>query len=168
MFLVDSVAVRSSSSIGPGQLVQILEQDPKISSSVETSSLPNFSIIFEDEYIIVVDKPAGLTVHPGAGRPYGTLMDMIVSDRPEMIGVGQEGRWGIVHRLDRDTSGVMVVAKNPQSVRFPVKTVQGTLHQEDIPRNCPGKSRRRLRRYRRSHRKEPARQETYFSFNQQG
>jgi 23S rRNA pseudouridine1911/1915/1917 synthase len=113
--LVDSVAVRPSTTIRPGQLVQILEPDPEISSNREISTPPNFSIIFEDDYIIVVDKPAGLAVHPGARRPDGTLMDMIVSGRPEMVGVGQEGRWGIVHRLDRDTSGVMVVAKNQQS-----------------------------------------------------
>ncbi len=59
----------------------------------------------------MVDKPAGIVVHPGAGRPSNTLMDLLMSSRPEMKGVGEPGRWGVVHRLDRDTSGVMVFAK---------------------------------------------------------
>lgn len=69
----------------------------------------------EDEDVIVVDKPPCLVVHPGAGRPSATLMDALVAMRPEMIGVGEAGRWGVVHRLDRDTSGVMVVAKTVRS-----------------------------------------------------
>jgi 23S rRNA pseudouridine1911/1915/1917 synthase len=73
--------------------------------------VPPFTILFEDADLIVVDKPAGLVVHPGSGRASGTLMDALVATRPQMIGVGEPGRWGIVHRLDRDTSGVMVVAK---------------------------------------------------------
>ncbi len=59
----------------------------------------------------MVDKPPGVVVHPGAGRPSNTLMDVLISTRPEMKGVGEPGRWGVVHRLDRDTSGVMVFAK---------------------------------------------------------
>ena len=73
---------------------------------------PVFSILHEDSHLIIVDKPAGLVVHPGAGRSYGTLMDALVSTRASMEGIGEPGRWGIVHRLDRDTSGVMVIAKS--------------------------------------------------------
>ena len=69
-----------------------------------------FGILFEDEHLAVVDKPAGVIVHPGAGRRQGTLAAGILHRWPEVRGVGQEDRWGIVHRLDRDTSGAMAVA----------------------------------------------------------
>jgi 23S rRNA pseudouridine1911/1915/1917 synthase len=79
--------------------------------------VPEFRIIEEDEHILVVDKPPGLVVHPGAGRASGTLMDAVLETRPEIEGVGEPGRWGVVHRLDRDTSGVMVMAKTPWAHR---------------------------------------------------
>lgn len=71
-----------------------------------------FDVVFEDEDVMVVDKPAGLVVHPGAGQAEGTLAAGILHRHPSVEGVGQEGRWGLVHRLDRDTSGLLVVALN--------------------------------------------------------
>lgn len=70
-----------------------------------------FSVLYEDRDIVVVDKPIGLIVHPGSGKVMGTLANGLLSRYPEIEGVGQVDRWGIVHRLDRDTSGVMVVAR---------------------------------------------------------
>jgi len=70
-------------------------------------------LLHEDPDLVVLAKPAGLTVHPGAGRPSGTLAHRLLAHYPEMAGVGGPGRPGIVHRLDRDTSGVMVVARTP-------------------------------------------------------
>lgn len=69
-----------------------------------------FGIAHEDSDLLVVDKPAGLVVHPGAGQREGTLAAGILHRHPEVEGVGDPGRWGLVHRLDRDTSGLMVVA----------------------------------------------------------
>lgn len=69
-----------------------------------------FGIAYEDSDLLVVDKPAGLVVHPGAGRREGTLAAGILHRHPDVEGVGDPGRWGLVHRLDRDTSGLMVVA----------------------------------------------------------
>lgn len=69
-----------------------------------------FGVVHEDHDLLVVDKPAGLVVHPGAGRREGTLAAGILHRHPEVEGVGDPGRWGLVHRLDRDTSGLMVVA----------------------------------------------------------
>jgi 23S rRNA pseudouridine1911/1915/1917 synthase len=66
-------------------------------------------IVYEDDDVIVVDKPAGLVVHPGAGQPDGTLMNGLLAHAPALAGVP---RAGIVHRLDKDTSGLLVVAKN--------------------------------------------------------
>lgn len=71
------------------------------------------TILHEDPDVVVLDKPAGLTVHPGAGRTTGTLAHHLLARYPEMAGVGGEGRPGIVHRLDQGTSGVLVVARTP-------------------------------------------------------
>jgi 23S rRNA pseudouridine1911/1915/1917 synthase len=74
-----------------------------------------FEVRYEDRHLVVVDKPAGLVVHPGAGRRQGTLAAGLVERYPEIEGVGDEGRWGIVHRLDRDTSGLLVVARTGEA-----------------------------------------------------
>ncbi len=69
------------------------------------------AVLYEDDAILAIDKPAGLTVHPGAGRATGTLVHRLLARYPEIAGVGGPGRPGIVHRLDRDTTGVMVIAR---------------------------------------------------------
>ncbi len=72
-------------------------------------------IIYEDADVIVIDKPAGLVVHPGAGHEEGTLVNALVHHYPELERVGQPGRPGVVHRLDKDTSGVMLVARSERA-----------------------------------------------------
>jgi 23S rRNA pseudouridine1911/1915/1917 synthase len=67
-----------------------------------------FPVVFEDEHLLVIDKPAGLVVHPGAGQPDGTLLNALLHRHPALAALP---RGGIVHRLDKDTSGLMVVAK---------------------------------------------------------
>jgi 23S rRNA pseudouridine1911/1915/1917 synthase len=111
--LVDGLRIRPSTIIRPGQLV-IIEPGEEV-QDIEATSFddPEPNVIFEDNDIIVIDKPAGLVIHPGAGTRPPTLVDLLVKSRPEMIGIGESGRWGIVHRLDKDTTGVMVVAKTP-------------------------------------------------------
>lgn len=103
--------ISPSTVLSPGDQIEILPETTIIAGTPEIE-VPSFGIIFEDEDLIVVDKPPGVVVHPGAGRPSNTLMDVLISTRPEMVGVGEPGRWGVVHRLDRDTSGVMVFAKS--------------------------------------------------------
>jgi 23S rRNA pseudouridine1911/1915/1917 synthase len=71
------------------------------------------AVVVEDEHLLVIDKPAGLVVHPGAGRTAGTLVDALEG----LIAGGEAGRPGIVHRLDRDTSGLMVVARSEEAHR---------------------------------------------------
>ena len=73
------------------------------------------SVLFEDESILVVDKPAGQIVHPAPGHEAGALTDELVAHCPTMRGVGSESRPGVVHRLDQDTSGVMVFAKTQEA-----------------------------------------------------
>jgi len=71
-----------------------------------------FTVVYDDEHVIVVDKPAGLVVHPGAGKPDGTLVNGLLAQYPELAEVGEAHRPGIVHRLDIGTSGLMVVARS--------------------------------------------------------
>ncbi len=72
-------------------------------------------ILYADEDVVVIDKPAGLVVHPGAGNVAGTLANALVSRYPEIAAVGSEDRPGIVHRLDKETSGVMVAARSARA-----------------------------------------------------
>ncbi len=72
-------------------------------------------ILFQDGDLLIVSKPAGLVVHPAAGHPRGTLINALLYRVPELKNITGEGRPGIVHRLDRDTSGLMVVARNERS-----------------------------------------------------
>ena len=70
-------------------------------------------ILYEDDYLLVVDKPAGMVTHPAPGHSSGTLVNALLAHAPELADVGDRARPGIVHRLDKDTSGLLVVAKDP-------------------------------------------------------
>src|SRR5206468_12222602 len=88
--------------------------DIAVPPPMEEQLLPEptaLSVVHEDEHVLVVDKPAGMVVHPGAGRARGTLAAAILAHAPTTAGVGGPRRPGIVHRLDKDTSGLIVVAK---------------------------------------------------------
>jgi 23S rRNA pseudouridine1911/1915/1917 synthase len=84
---------------------------PAPPSPLTPEAIP-LNIIYEDDDLLVIDKPAGLTVHPAPGHPVHTLVNAILSRFPHLVALSDSLRPGIVHRLDRDTSGVMVVAKN--------------------------------------------------------
>lgn len=75
-------------------------------------------ILYEDPDLIVINKPAGMVVHPSVGHTSGTIVNAALSHAPEMEGIGGEGRPGIVHRLDKDTSGILLLAKNDIAHRF--------------------------------------------------
>jgi 23S rRNA pseudouridine1911/1915/1917 synthase len=77
-----------------------------------------FQVRWEDPHVLVVDKPAGVVVHPGAGRKTGTLASGLLHRYPELEGIGQEGRWGIVHRLDQGTSGLLLIARTAEAFVF--------------------------------------------------
>jgi 23S rRNA pseudouridine1911/1915/1917 synthase len=93
---------------GDRVLVSLPEVAP---STVAAEDLP-LDILYQDADILVIDKPAGMVVHPGAGHADGTLVNALLHHVPDLSGIGGEARPGIVHRLDRGTSGVMVIAKN--------------------------------------------------------
>ena len=76
-------------------------------------------IIYEDKDVVVIDKQAGISVHPSVNEPGGTLANALIARYPELIGIGEDPlRPGIVHRLDKDTSGLLVVAKNQKTFEF--------------------------------------------------
>ena len=106
---VDGILASPSMSVKAGQLIEVSFYEEVV--SVEPEDIP-IDIVYEDQDIIVVDKPAGLVVHPGAGNHSGTLVNALISRYPEINNVGSADRPGIVHRLDKDTSGLLVVAKN--------------------------------------------------------
>src|SRR5829696_3739034 len=101
---LDGGETSPSYKVKGGQLVEA--RLPEEGLSTEDIPVP---VVFEDEHVLVVDKPAGLVVHPGAGNPSGTLVNALLSRGIE--GGDDPLRPGVVHRLDRDTSGLMVLAK---------------------------------------------------------
>jgi len=110
MVKVNGEIVRSAYRVSAGETVQVTIPPPQ-----ETEILPEdipLDIIFEDEHLLVVNKPAGMVVHPGAGVRQGTLVNALLYHCKNLSGVGGRLRPGIVHRLDKDTSGLLVVAKN--------------------------------------------------------
>jgi 23S rRNA pseudouridine1911/1915/1917 synthase len=106
---VNGAPAKPAQAVAPGDAVACEPEEPR-----EERVMPepgDLDLLYADPELVVLAKPAGLTVHPGAGRPSGTLVHRLLAHYPEMAGVGGPGRPGIVHRLDRDTSGVMVVAR---------------------------------------------------------
>jgi 23S rRNA pseudouridine1911/1915/1917 synthase len=87
---------------------------PAPSEQLVPESIP-LNILYEDDDLLVVDKPAGLTVHPAPGHTSHTLVNALLAHLPHLAGVGDSLRPGIVHRLDKDTSGLMLVAKNTKA-----------------------------------------------------
>ncbi|MEM9465865.1 MAG: RluA family pseudouridine synthase [Actinomycetota bacterium] len=109
---VDGVPVGSASRrVEAGSVVWVAVPPPD-DPTPEPDGSVDFVVVHEDDDVIVVDKPAGLVVHPGAGQPDGTLVNGLVHRYPELLEIGELHRPGIVHRLDRGTSGLLVVARS--------------------------------------------------------
>jgi 23S rRNA pseudouridine1911/1915/1917 synthase len=118
MLLVDGEKPVSSYRVRGGERVEA--RVPEEGISPEEIPVP---VVFEDEHLLVVDKPAGLVVHPGAGNPSGTLVNALLGRG--IMGGEDMSRPGVVHRLDRDTSGLMVLAKGEPAYSRLVKEMSG-------------------------------------------
>ncbi len=105
--------VKANSPVRTGDTVTV-EVPEAVPSSIVAEDLP-LEILYDDADVVVVNKPAGLVVHPGAGHASGTLVHALLHHVKDLSGIGGEQRPGIVHRLDKGTSGVMVVAKHDQA-----------------------------------------------------
>ena len=108
---VNGTKTKASYKVQENDIIEIQENEPK-EIELKAQEIP-LEIVYEDEDIIVVNKPKGLVVHPAAGNPDGTLVNAIMAICKETLsGIGGEIRPGIVHRLDKDTSGILIIAKN--------------------------------------------------------
>jgi 23S rRNA pseudouridine1911/1915/1917 synthase len=106
---LNGAAAKPSAAVAAGDRIECAPPERKEERVVPERG--ELSVLYEDAEIAVLDKPAGLIVHPGAGRPDGTLVHRLLDRYPEIAGVGGPGRPGIVHRLDQGTSGALVVAR---------------------------------------------------------
>jgi 23S rRNA pseudouridine1911/1915/1917 synthase len=107
--------VRASRVVSRGEVLSVRFPEQQPPRTIRPSAIP-LTIIFEDDHLAVIDKPAGLVVHPAPGHWDDTLVNALVARGTTLAG-GAEGRPGIVHRLDRDTSGLMIVAKTDRAHR---------------------------------------------------
>jgi len=107
--LVNGQPVRPSHHVTPGEMIRVVLPTPP-PQEAEPEPIP-LSIVYEDETLLVVNKPAGMVTHPGHGNPRGTLVNALLHHCHSLSSVNGPARAGIVHRLDKDTTGLMVVAK---------------------------------------------------------
>ena len=111
--LVNGRPAKPSSKVRAGDSVSLSVPPPR-PTGVVAQDIP-VTVVYQDESVVVIDKPAGLAVHPGPGHPDMTLVNALLAMCPDIQGIGGEIRPGIVHRLDKDTSGLMMVAKTHQA-----------------------------------------------------
>ncbi|HEY2798220.1 MAG TPA: RluA family pseudouridine synthase [Thermoanaerobaculia bacterium] len=110
---VDGAAAKRSHAVRAGESVTVEVPEPR-AAELAPEDIP-LSILYEDDQLLAIDKPAGLVVHPAPGHPSGTLVNAVLHHVRDLQGVGGELRPGIVHRLDRDTTGVLLVAKTDRA-----------------------------------------------------
>lgn len=110
-----AVATSGKLRLVAGQEVAVDPTALPVAGLPEPDPAVEFAVVHEDAEVIVVDKPAGLVVHPGAGNADATLVNGLLARYPELAGVGESHRPGIVHRLDAGSSGLLVVARTPEA-----------------------------------------------------
>jgi len=103
--------------------VVTVEIPPPQPVAVEPEAIP-LDILYEDDDLLVINKPSGLVTHPAPGSPSGTVVNAVLAHCPHLSGIGGERRPGIVHRLDKDTSGLLVIAKNDAAHRHLARQIQ--------------------------------------------
>ncbi len=113
--IVNGNSVKSSYKVKPGDVVSIVMDRPRYELEIIPEDIP-LNIVYEDDDLLVVNKPAGLVVHPGHGNYHGTLVNALAyhfKDNPDYD--VNDPRLGLVHRIDKDTSGLLVIAKTPEA-----------------------------------------------------
>lgn len=114
--LLQGEPAKSSMKLAAGDVVTIALPEEPQATDLTGEELP-LAIVYEDADLLVIDKPSGMVVHPAPGHSGGTLVNAVLHHCPGIAGVGGERRPGIVHRLDKDTSGLIVVAKHDVAIR---------------------------------------------------
>lgn len=120
---VDDKPVKAGVKLRGGELVRVIVPPPP-PAELQAEDIP-LVVLYEDEHLAVIDKPAGMVVHPGAGVESGTLANALLGRYPEIALMKGQRRQGIVHRLDKQTSGVMVVARTEAALNLLMKQFQG-------------------------------------------
>ncbi len=130
--LVAGRPVRPSAALQPGDVVTVHLPAPE-PAALQPETTP-LDVVYEDDDLVVINKPAGMVVHPAQGHSRGTLVNALLARYPDLAGLAEDDsgaadRPGIVHRLDRDTSGLMIVARTPAALRrlqqqFKARTVE--------------------------------------------
>ncbi|HEU0264462.1 MAG TPA: RluA family pseudouridine synthase [Geobacterales bacterium] len=110
---VNGVVVKASHKLRPGDLVCVIIPPP-LPAEPLAETIP-LEVLYEDHHLIVINKPAGLVVHPAVGNRTGTLVNALLGHCSDLSGIGGELRPGIVHRLDKETSGILVAAKSDEA-----------------------------------------------------
>jgi 23S rRNA pseudouridine1911/1915/1917 synthase len=119
----------ASFRVNRGDLISI--QLPEATSAAPQPEAIQLNVLYEDDDVIAINKSAGMVVHPAAGNPSGTLVNAMLAHAPDLLGVGDEHRPGIVHRLDKETSGILLVAKTDVAYKalqdqFKARTIKKT------------------------------------------
>lgn len=117
LVLIDGQPARKAGQTLEAGMTITVQIPPTAPSELQPENIP-LDIIFENQDVIVINKPAGMVVHPAAGHSTGTLVHAALAHAPEMEGIGGVRRPGIVHRLDKDTSGIILLAKNDRTHQF--------------------------------------------------
>jgi len=110
------IVTKNGFQLENGMMIDVI-----IPETIDSGIMPEniaLSIVFENPDLLIINKPAGMVVHPSAGHITGTLVNAALAHAPEMDGIGGEIRPGVVHRLDKDTSGLILMAKNDRTHRF--------------------------------------------------
>ena len=122
---IDGATVRNRTRrVASGQLLDVDVPETAEAAGLQADGSVDFAVTYDDDDIIVVDKPAHLVVHPGAGNDDGTLVSGLLARYPEIAGVGDTARPGIVHRLDSGTSGLLVIARSAKAYESLVDQLQ--------------------------------------------
>ena len=124
--LVNGKPVKPRYILSPGEIITLHIPTPVAPLHVAAEDIP-LEIIFQDTDLLVINKPAGLVVHPGAGNWQGTLVNALLHHVSDLSGIGGELRPGIVHRIDKNTSGLMLVAKHDLAHRALAEMIQKRL-----------------------------------------
>jgi len=110
------VPAKTGVKLEDGNKVELTIPEP-VTTELVAEDIP-LDIIYEDEHVLVINKPAGMVVHPSIGHTTGTLVHAALAHAPNMEGISGEGRPGVIHRLDKDTSGIILMAKDDRTLHY--------------------------------------------------
>lgn len=123
--LVKGKASKPGYALRRGDTITIVRSTPFIAPTNATAHELPLDILYEDQDLLVLNKAPGMVVHPGPGHSDDTLVNALLARYPELQGVGEDGRPGIVHRLDKDTSGLIIIARNSRTLTALMEQMQG-------------------------------------------